>query len=129
LGRTRELNVWGRAMDLAGHVYAARGLFKEQKPPEIAGSWYVVKSLEAALWTFHRTDTFRDGCVAAVNLGDDADTTAAVYGQLAGAFYGAGGIPATWVERLALREALEGLMQRLWGVAAVYRSLPRRRGR
>jgi ADP-ribosylglycohydrolase len=44
--------------------------------------------LEAALWAFHRTDTFRDGCLAAVNLGEDADTTGAGYGQIAGAFYG-----------------------------------------
>ena len=41
------------------------------------------------------------GCLLAVNLGHDADTTAAVYGQLAGAYYGAAGIPAPWRDRLA----------------------------
>lgn len=96
----------------------ARGSFKEREPPEIAGRGYVVKSLEAALWAFHRTDTFRDGCLAAVNLGDDADTTAAVYGQLAGAFHGAQGIPAAWVEKLAFRKRIESLIQRLWGMVA-----------
>jgi len=71
----------------------AAGSFKSRKPPEIEGSGYVVKRLEAAPWAFHHTDSFRDGCLLAVNLGDDADTTGAIYGQLAGAFYGADELP------------------------------------
>lgn len=71
----------------------AHGSFKTREPPEIQGTGYVVKSLEAAPWAFHRTSDFRSGCLAAVNPGDNADTTGAVYGQLAGAFYGASGIP------------------------------------
>ena len=47
------------------------------------------------------TDNFRDCILAAANLGDDADTTAAVAGQLAGAYYGLTGIPDTWVKRVA----------------------------
>jgi ADP-ribosyl-[dinitrogen reductase] hydrolase len=39
-----------------------------------------------------------------VNLGDDADTTGAIYGQLAGAYYGVNAIPQDWIERLALPE-------------------------
>ena len=58
-------------------------------------------------------DTFRDGALRAVNLGDDADTTGAVYGQIAGAFHGAGSIPAGWLERLALRDTIEGMAARL----------------
>jgi ADP-ribosyl-[dinitrogen reductase] hydrolase len=81
----------------------ARGSFKRRDPPDIKGSGYVVKSLEAALWAFDRTRDFRSGCLSAVNLGDDADTTGAVYGQLAGAYYGVAGIPSEWIERLALR--------------------------
>ena len=57
----------------------ARGSFKHHEPPTIKGTGYVVKSLEAALWAFHKTDSFRDGCLLAVNLGNDADTTGAVY--------------------------------------------------
>jgi ADP-ribosyl-[dinitrogen reductase] hydrolase len=68
-----------------------------------------VLSLEAALWAFARSGDFRDGALLAVNLGDDADTTGAVYGQLAGAFYGAEAIPADWREKLALRETIEAL--------------------
>ena len=77
----------------------------------------MVKSLEAALWAFYTTDSFRDGCLAAVNLGDDADTTAAVYGQIAGAFYGVDGIPESWREKLALRETIESFAERLYTLA------------
>jgi ADP-ribosylglycohydrolase len=41
-----------------------------------------------------------------VNLGDDADTTGAIYGQLAGAYYSVSAIPQDWTERLALRELI-----------------------
>ena len=67
----------------------------------------MVKSLEAALWAFATTGNYRDGCLAAVNLGDDADTTAAVYGQIAGAFYGEPAIPREWRERLALLASID----------------------
>ena len=63
----------------------ARGSFKVKKPPDIKGTGYVVASLEAALWAFFHSETFESGCFMAVNLGYDADTTGAVYGQLAGA--------------------------------------------
>ena len=72
----------------------------------IASSGYVVHSLEAALWCVGRTHDFRSAVLLAANLGDDADTTAAITGQLAGALYGANGIPARWLERLAWRERL-----------------------
>ena len=54
----------------------------------------------------------------AVNLGDDADTTGAVYGQLAGAYYGAEQIPIAWRERLAKRELIEASAERLWSIAS-----------
>ena len=81
----------------------ANGSFRLKEPPEIIGSGFVVRSLEAALWAFYRSDSFREGALRAVNLGDDADTTGAIYGQLAGAFYGVDAIPQAWIERLALR--------------------------
>ena len=62
----------------------AAGSFREKSPTEIKGTGYVVESLEAALWAFWSTKCFDEGALAAVNLGDDADTTGAVYGQLAG---------------------------------------------
>lgn len=92
----------------------AVGSFKRKQPPQIIGSGYVVKSLEAALWAFYHTDNFRDGCLKAVNLGDDADTTGAVYGQLAGAYYGEAGIPETWREKLAMCDLIAGLADSLY---------------
>jgi ADP-ribosylglycohydrolase len=89
------------------------GSYKRKGPPAIRGSGYVVESLEAALWAFHHTDDFRSGCLAAVNLGDDADTTGAVFGQVAGAYYGLPGIPATWLAKVFLRERIEQLARRL----------------
>jgi ADP-ribosyl-[dinitrogen reductase] hydrolase len=85
----------------------ACGTFKTRQPPQIQGSGYVVRSLEAALWAFHHADSFRQGCLLAANLGDDADTTAAIYGQLAGAYYGEQAIPTAWRELLAQRELIE----------------------
>jgi len=78
----------------------ARGSYKNRQPPEIRGSGYVVQSLEAALWAFYHSDTFAEGCLMAVNLGDDADTTGAIYGQIAGAYYGANAIPPSWRKTL-----------------------------
>jgi ADP-ribosylglycohydrolase len=78
----------------------AEGSFKRKKPPEIRGTGYVVKSLEAALWAFYSSYDFRTGSLLAANLGDDADTTGAVYGQLAGAYYAYSGIPESWRAKL-----------------------------
>jgi ADP-ribosyl-[dinitrogen reductase] hydrolase len=64
--------------------------------------------MEAALWAFHTNHNFADGARCAVNLGDDADTTGAIYGQLAGAYYGESGIPPEWRERLAKWEINSG---------------------
>lgn len=93
----------------------AQGSFKSRKPPEIVGSGYVVKSLEAALWAFHTASDFRDAVLAAANLGDDADTIAAVCGQLAGAYWGECGIPETWRTGLAERETIENILLSLIG--------------
>ena len=95
----------------------AAGSFKRRAPPEIKGSGYVVKSLEAALWAFHHGTSFREGCLLAVNLGDDADTTGAVYGQLGGAFYRASGIPQDWLSRLALKDVIISFADRLLDLA------------
>ncbi len=95
----------------------AAGSFKQRQPPLIQGTGYVVKSLEAALWAFYRSRSFREGCLLAANLGDDADTTAAVYGQLAGAFYGVWDIPVSWRAQLAYLELIESFAERLFELA------------
>ncbi len=95
----------------------AGGSFTRQSPPAIKGSGYVVESLEAALWAFHNSETFEAGCLLAVNLGHDADTTAAVYGQLAGAYYGDSAIPAHWRDSLAHRNLIIAFADRLHDLA------------
>jgi ADP-ribosyl-[dinitrogen reductase] hydrolase len=92
-----------------GIAEIAAGSFKRKNPPEIRGSGYVVQSLEAALWAFYHGDSFRGGALLAVNLGDDADTTGAVYGQLAGAFYGEQGIPEEWRAKIHDQKYIESL--------------------
>jgi ADP-ribosyl-[dinitrogen reductase] hydrolase len=106
-----------RALDpLAGRVDAvAAGSFRMKSPPQIAGTGYVVQSLEAALWAFHDAADFREAALRAVNLGDDADTTGAVCGQLAGACWGESGIPAEWREGLARQDLIEPILARLVG--------------
>lgn len=95
----------------------AAGSYLTKEPPQIKGSGYVVQALEAALWAFHKTTNFRDGCLLAANLGDDADTTAAIYGQIAGAYYGADEIPVEWREKLWMRDLIEDYSGRLYGMA------------
>ncbi len=95
----------------------AKGSFKYRHPPEIEGSGYAVKSLEAALWAFHNSHSFREGCLLAVNLGMDADTTGAVYGQLAGAFYGEREIPESWRSQLFRSFLIELMADELFALA------------
>lgn len=92
----------------------ARGSYRLLNPPEIKGSGFVVKSMEAALWALFHSQSFEEGCLKAVNLGDDADTTGAIYGQLAGAIYGESGIPQSWLVKLAKRDLIETFAEKLF---------------
>ncbi len=87
--------------------------FKDKTESEIHSSGYVLHTLEAALWCFSRAASFREGCLMAANLGDDSDTVAAVYGQIAGAYWGESGIPPEWLEKLAWADRIRGLAERL----------------
>jgi ADP-ribosyl-[dinitrogen reductase] hydrolase len=92
----------------------ARGEYRNKPTGEIRGTGYVVESLEAALWCFDQTDSFESAILKAANLGDDADTTAAICGQMAGAFYGESGIPKQWLAKLVMREEISTLADRLF---------------
>jgi len=83
------------------------GSFRRKRPPAIIGSGDVAKTLEAALWAFEGATDFRGAVLRVVNLGNDADTTGAVCGQLSGAYWGDSGIPPEWLEGLARREMIE----------------------
>jgi len=99
----------------------ALGSFKNKSEKEIRGSGYVVESLEAALWAFYNSESFEEGVLMAVNLGDDADTTGAIFGQLAGAYYGITRIPGRWVDSVAKREEIIALATKLMELSeAIY---------
>ncbi|QDT70981.1 ADP-ribosylglycohydrolase family protein [Lacipirellula limnantheis] len=91
----------------------AAGSYRSKDSSQIRGSGYVVDSLEAALWAIHDAADFEQAVLRAVNLGDDADTTGAVCGQLAGACFGETGIPARWRQTLARRDLIEEILHRL----------------
>ena len=86
-----------------------RGSYRVKGRDEISSSGDVLHSLEAALWAFARADDFTEGALLAVNLGDDADTVGAIYGQLAGAFHGRQGIPESWRDKLHAAGLIEDL--------------------
>ena len=94
-----------------------RGFRTGQFRGEVRGTGHVVASLHAALWAVSRTSTFRDAVLLAANLGEDADTTAAVAGQIAGALYGAASIPAEWLDQLAWRGRIERMAGDLFDAA------------
>lgn len=107
------LGVWPAGALCPEIAAVAAGSFKTKQPPAIKGTGFVVDALEAALWAFHHASGFRDGALLAVNLGQDADTTGAIYGQFAGACYGMESIPETWREKIALRELILNYAERL----------------
>lgn len=88
-------------------IAIAQGAYREKVCADIVGSGYAVASLEAALWCFHQTDSFAEAVLMAANLGDDADTTAAIVGQVAGAYYGVQGIPEDWLSKVSMREHIQ----------------------
>ena len=106
--------LWERSLLAERIAWVADGSFKHREPPEIRGTGYVVESLEAALWAFHKSPGFREGALLAANLGDDADTTAAIFGQIAGAHYGAEAIPGEWREVLAMAAEITSMADRLY---------------
>lgn len=116
-GAGKEDIAFGDAESLAGApsiVTVARGAYRSKTEEQVSGSGYVVESLEAALWCFMTTDGFEAAILRVANLGDDADTTAAVCGQVAGAYYGESGIPTHWLERLTMRAEITELADRLF---------------
>ncbi len=92
------------------------GEYKHKTREQIFGKGYVIASLETALWCFYHTDNFKDAILLATNLGDDADTTSAICGQLAGAYYGLAGIPQSWQHDVAWAEHILTLAQKLMAI-------------
>jgi ADP-ribosylglycohydrolase len=95
----------------------AGGSFKRLEPPVIKALGTAVKTLEAALWAFSKSRSFEEGCLLAVNLGDDSDTVGAVYGQLAGTYYGVDSIPNKWRNELSKVAVLENFTEKLFNAS------------
>lgn len=116
--RYHPLGAWPPGALAARIDAVAAGSFRHRQPPTIRGTGYVVDALEAALWAFAHHEDFAAGALAAVNLGDDADTTGAIYGQLAGACHGEDAIPAHWRDCLFQADEIGGLAEELLALAA-----------
>jgi ADP-ribosyl-[dinitrogen reductase] hydrolase len=82
------------------------GLYARRSPPDITGGGHILQALEAALWAFHQSDSFREGALLAANLGRDSDVVAATYGALAGAHHGVSAIPGIWRNSLMKKEVI-----------------------
>ena len=89
--------------------------FKTKKRGRIQSDGFVLHTLEAALWCVYNSNGFDEAVLSAANLGNDADTTAAVTGLLAGAIYGMSGIPFDWLKKLAWRKDIEARVNFLLG--------------
>lgn len=98
----------------------ADGGWRTRSEDTINGNGYAITSLEAALWCFANTTSFADAVLRAANLGGDADTTAAITGQIAGAHYGVQGIPADWLTKLHDRALIERIADGLYAAAGAH---------
>jgi ADP-ribosyl-[dinitrogen reductase] hydrolase len=96
--------------DVIGRIRHPR--FSELPASEIQSSGFVVHTLEASLWCLLQSTDYRSAVLNAVNLGEDTDTTAAVTGALAGAYYGIQSIPADWIDALVRREHVEMMIDK-----------------
>ncbi|CAM4206369.1 ADP-ribosylglycohydrolase family protein [Vibrio neonatus] len=98
---TQLSNYWSAVDIHSDLLQIVQGSFLIKERKEIRGTGFVVHSIEAALWSFAHSNNFKEGALLAANLGEDSDTTAAIYGQLAGAYYGHHQLPSDWLDKLA----------------------------
>ena len=113
-GQPRSEVLRDRAGPYAGAIGPIMaGSWRGKRRNQIHASGYVAHSLEASLWAVSRTGSFEEAVLLAANLGDDADTTAAITGQLAGALYGAAGIPQRWLDKLAWEPRIRRMAERI----------------
>lgn len=107
-GRPVEEFIRGGEGPYAGAIgYIVGGSWRGKQRHELGSSGYVAHSFETAIWCLATQAPFEEAVLFAANLGDDADTTAAITGQLQGAYRGASTIPEPWLARLAWRKRIE----------------------
>ena len=108
-------------LDVSKH--STGGLFAElferiTDTNNLNNSGYIIHSLQVAVWAFLKYDSFEEGMLAAINLGGDSDTNGAIYGQLAGAFYGYDAIPQHWRDELFQKDELITIADKLTAMPA-----------
>jgi ADP-ribosyl-[dinitrogen reductase] hydrolase len=114
-GKPKEEVLRGRSWASDENVdRISRGSWHTKSRTKIKSSGYVIDTLEAAVWSVAQSSSFREAVLTAGNLGDDADTVAAVTGQLAGAIWGERGIPEDWCAKLAWRDHIRERASRLF---------------
>ena len=86
---------------------------------EVSGRGLAIECLEGAMWCFFHSKSFDEGVKMAVNLGDDTDTTAAVFGQIAGSFYGIEGIPEYLLNDLYDKKLIEDVALKIFNSTAL----------
>lgn len=99
-------DLWANANTRLEVVTVYEGSYARRMPPDITGGGHILQALEAALWAFHQSDSFREGALLAANLGRDADVVTATYGALAGAHHGVSAIPGIWRNSLMKKEVV-----------------------
>ena len=118
-GRPKDEVLRARSSDYEPKIAEIlNGGWRGKTRDQISSSGYVVHSLEAALWCVACTNDFKSAVVLAANLGDDADTVAAITGQLAGALWGASSMPEEWLERLAWRSRIDEMAGAIFDLGA-----------
>ncbi len=127
LGQTKKDLISIQPEDYTGKLSAkleaiASGDWMSKTRDEIRGSGYVVEALEASLWCLWHTTSYEEAVLMAANLGDDADTTAAICGQIAGAHYGVEAIPGAWRAKITMSQEIDKMARELAGRALVSRA-------
>jgi ADP-ribosylglycohydrolase len=97
----------------------ALGKYKELNQKELTTTGYVVDTLNIALWAFYKTKKYKDGALLSINVGGDTDTNAAVYGQIAGAYYGYSSIPKKWRDIIPMKQQIINMSKQLFELSEV----------
>jgi len=87
--------------------------YRLKDPSIIHAGDHVLDTLEMAVWAFDRTDSFAEGALLVANGAENSDVAGAVYGQLAGAYYGIDAIPVSWRNVLIRKDIIASLALRL----------------
>ena len=98
-------------IDILSRVLPAEDLEYQSSLEDLGG--YSVDALKIAVWGFMNFDSFEEGLKAVIKLAGDTDTNGAIYGQLAGAFYGVEAIPKRWLDDLIRADEIAELAEKL----------------